>query len=234
MQISKIIRRRQDSFTLIGNGVLRDNKLSLKAKGLFSLVISLPDGWDFSIAGLTTLIPEGQTAVYSALKELIEAGYVRRDYIREKGKRVGVQYTFNEQGSCSLPLEVLNLEDLNLENQQQINKDINKERFKEEETRPALRIYQEFFPKSDRLFPNQVQAIVDTVKDDSLWVQTCRLWSLKGYRSNNIPGLLDVYTQYVHKSANQLAAVVPQINDPCPYCSVGKECPLIQGGVCTW
>ena len=61
----------------MSNTHLRDKTLSLKAKGLLSQMLSLPDEWDFSMAGLKAINPEGITAVESALKELREKGYVR-------------------------------------------------------------------------------------------------------------------------------------------------------------
>ena len=65
-----------ESYTVMSNAHLRDTRLSLKAKGLMSVMLSLPPKWDYSIAGLVAISAEGQTAVESALKELKDCGYL--------------------------------------------------------------------------------------------------------------------------------------------------------------
>lgn len=60
----------------MSNTHLRDKNLSLKAKGLLSVMLSLPDNWDYSIAGLVTISKENETAVKSALNELKDSNYV--------------------------------------------------------------------------------------------------------------------------------------------------------------
>ena len=64
-------------FTVMSNTHLRDKTLSLKAKGLLSQMLSLPDEWDFSMAGLKAINPDGISSVETALKELREKGYLR-------------------------------------------------------------------------------------------------------------------------------------------------------------
>jgi hypothetical protein len=63
-------------FTVMSNHHLRDKNLTLKAKGLLSVILSLPDDWKYSIAGLAAICKEGTSAVKSALQELTDAGYV--------------------------------------------------------------------------------------------------------------------------------------------------------------
>lgn len=63
-------------YTVMSNIHLRDKNLSLKAKGLLSVMFSLPDEWDYSINGLVAICKENNTAVESALKELKEFGYL--------------------------------------------------------------------------------------------------------------------------------------------------------------
>ena len=67
---------RTNAYTVMSNYHLKDRRLSLKAKGLLSLMLSLPDDWDYSIAGLVSISTEGQTAIESALRELQDKGYV--------------------------------------------------------------------------------------------------------------------------------------------------------------
>ena len=63
-------------YTTMGNFHLRDKKLSLKAKGLLSVMLSLPDDWDYSVEGLCSLCVEGRDAVRNALGELKKGGYL--------------------------------------------------------------------------------------------------------------------------------------------------------------
>ena len=64
------------NFTVMANQHLRDKNLSLKAKGLLSMFLSLPETWSYSIKGLARICKEGVDAIRTALKELIQAGYV--------------------------------------------------------------------------------------------------------------------------------------------------------------
>lgn len=71
-----VVRAEKNSdFTIISNFYLRDKNISLKAKGLLSIILSLPDDWDYSVSGLAAICSEKETAVKSALKELKSYGY---------------------------------------------------------------------------------------------------------------------------------------------------------------
>lgn len=72
-------------FTVISNVLFRDKRLSYRAKGLFAQIVSLPDEWDFSLAGLATLAQDGVDAVRSTVKELEEAGYL--EWVRERNDK---------------------------------------------------------------------------------------------------------------------------------------------------
>ena len=69
-------------YTIMSNAHLKDGRLSLKAKGLLSYMLSLPDDWKFSTRGLVAHCREGANSVRVALKELEAAGYLRRTRIR--------------------------------------------------------------------------------------------------------------------------------------------------------
>ena len=76
---------------------LRDRRLSLKAIGLFSIILSLPPEWDFSIAGLAAITKGGIATVRAALNELEAFGYLTRKRVRgEDGKLENNEYTFFE------------------------------------------------------------------------------------------------------------------------------------------
>jgi hypothetical protein len=85
------------NYTIISNDVLRDKRLSLKAKGLLITVLGLPDTWDFSIQGISTILKEGRDSVTAAISELIEFGYCSRTEERDSdGTFIGTDYTFYE------------------------------------------------------------------------------------------------------------------------------------------
>lgn len=86
-----------DNYTVMSNHHLRDARLSWKAKGLLSYILSLPDAWDFSAAGLAAAGRDGMTTVRSALTELEGAGYLIRRPIRSDGGRIADwEYTIYE------------------------------------------------------------------------------------------------------------------------------------------
>ena len=70
--------KRTESFTIIGNAVLADDRISFRAKGVLVYLLGKPDNWQISERHLATLGHEGVTAVRASLKELEEAGYIRR------------------------------------------------------------------------------------------------------------------------------------------------------------
>lgn len=86
------------NFTVMSNYHFKERKMSLKAKGLLSLMLSLPDDWNYSISGLVTLSKDGKDSVMSALAELEKFGYLKRDrMINEKGQFDGIEYHIFEQ-----------------------------------------------------------------------------------------------------------------------------------------
>ena len=109
-------------YTVMSNCHLRDDRLSLKAKGLMSVVLSLPDDWNYSISGLVSICKESETSVKSALDELKKHGYLvidkkmpnetqsgRYEYIYEFYEKPQKQEPCN-QGVEKQPLEILPLE----------------------------------------------------------------------------------------------------------------------------
>lgn len=84
-------------YTVMSNSHFREKEMSLKAKGLLSLMLSLPDEWDYSIAGLVLLSKDGKDSVMSALSELEEFGYlIRTRRTNEKGQFDGYDYDIFE------------------------------------------------------------------------------------------------------------------------------------------
>ena len=85
------------NFTVMSNYHFKERKMSLKAKGLLSLMLSLPDDWDYSVAGLTTLSKDGKDGVMTALAELEKFGYLTRTrLVNDKGQFDGIEYNIFE------------------------------------------------------------------------------------------------------------------------------------------
>ena len=90
------------SYTVMANHHLRDERLSLKAKGLLSMLLSLPDDWEISIRGLASIVTDGVGAVQTGINELIEAGYiVRRRQHADTGAFAGFEYIIHEVPPCT-------------------------------------------------------------------------------------------------------------------------------------
>lgn len=85
-------------YTVMANFHLRDTELSLKAKGLLSLMLSLPEDWDYTTKGLARICRDGVDSICFTVRELEEHGYIIRERVRnEKGQLTTVEYTILEQ-----------------------------------------------------------------------------------------------------------------------------------------
>ena len=140
MAVFRVERNR--GYTVMSNHHLRNKELSLKAKGLLSQMLSLPEDWDYTLAGLSQINREKIDAIRQAIKELERAGYIVRSRERdEKGRLRGADYVIYEQPHTEptpdLPTlenptldnptqEKPMLENPMLENPMQLNKDIQK------------------------------------------------------------------------------------------------------------
>ena len=89
---------RNKGYTVMSNHHLRNKELSLKAKGLLSQMLSLPEDWDYTLTGLSHINREKIDAIREAVKELERAGYIVRSRERdEKGRLRGAAYVIYEQ-----------------------------------------------------------------------------------------------------------------------------------------
>ena len=85
-------------YTVMSNHHLRNTELSLKAKGLLSLMLSLPDNWDYTTKGLAHICKDGVDSICAAVRELEEHGYVIRERVRGANGQLGsIEYTILEQ-----------------------------------------------------------------------------------------------------------------------------------------
>ena len=119
MAVFRVERNR--GYTVMSNHHLRNRGLTLKAKGLLSQMLSLPDNWDYTLAGLSHINREKIDAIREAVRELEKAGYIVRSRERDKkGRLRGADYIIYEQPQPP----VLDLP--TLENPTQLNKDISR------------------------------------------------------------------------------------------------------------
>ena len=96
MAVFRVERNR--GYTVMSNHHLRNKELSLKAKGLLSQMLSLPEDWDYTLAGLSLINKESIDAIRTAIWELEKAGYITRRQGRdERGKMTAIEYTIYEQ-----------------------------------------------------------------------------------------------------------------------------------------
>ena len=126
------------NYTVMSNYHLRDKNMSLKAIGLLSKMLSLPDDWDYSISGLVSICKENETAIKNTLKELEKFGYLRVTKLKpdKSQNRARFEYIYDifeypietekgqkqdEQDDKKQGVENLHLENLQLEKQGQLN-----------------------------------------------------------------------------------------------------------------
>jgi hypothetical protein len=116
------------NFTVMSNHHFKEKKMSLKAKGLLSLMLSLPDDWNYSVSGLVTLSKDGKDSVMSALAELEEFGYLTRVRLtNSKGQFSGIEYNIYEEPQKDIPISeyptsaTQKAEEPIAENRQQLN-----------------------------------------------------------------------------------------------------------------
>lgn len=76
-------------YTIMANYHFRDKNLSLKAKGLLSMMLSLPDGWGYSVEGLVKLSTDGRDSINATLQELEKHGYLKRGRVRDANGKLG-------------------------------------------------------------------------------------------------------------------------------------------------
>lgn len=92
------------NYTIMSNHHFKEKGMSLKAKGLLSLMLSLPDDWDYSVMGLVQLSKDGKDSVMGALRELEDFGYLTRTRKQdEKGKFAGFDYDIFEEPQTGKP-----------------------------------------------------------------------------------------------------------------------------------
>ena len=95
---------RTKNYTVMSNYHLRDKALSLKSKGLLSMMLSLPEDWNYTTRGLAKICKEGVDAIGGALRELETAGYIVRHQLRDRQGRISdTEYVIYEQPQPKAP-----------------------------------------------------------------------------------------------------------------------------------
>ena len=93
-------------YTVMSNYHLRDMSLSLKAKGLLSLMLSLPENWDYTMKGLARICKDGIDSISGGIRELEEHGYLIRERVRGANGQLGsIEYTILEQPKEPTPAQ---------------------------------------------------------------------------------------------------------------------------------
>lgn len=97
MAATECIVQRTAGYTVLNNYLLRDKSIGIKAKGLLTVMLSLPEDWDYTIAGLCVILGEGKQIIRSAVQELEKAGYITRQQLTGEGGKFGKnQYIIRE------------------------------------------------------------------------------------------------------------------------------------------
>ena len=116
MEIIRVVKNK--NYTTICNSIYKDKRISLKAKGLISMILTFNEKWNLSINGLYAILKEGKSSIRTTMNELIQNGYIKRERIKdEKGIFVGVNYIVFESPQLKKPC----VENLNLDNETQLN-----------------------------------------------------------------------------------------------------------------
>lgn len=156
------------NFTVMSNYHFKEKEMSLKAKGLLSLMLSLPDDWSYNISGLVRLSKDGKDSVMSALSELEKFGYLKRVRTTDsKGRFSGVEYNIFEEPQPETPIpeeqnqEKPNSVNSNSANPPLLNTNVNKRTNVIKETN-------ELRTKGDEGYLDQFHDILEHIKDMEL------------------------------------------------------------------
>lgn len=182
MPVFKVYKN--NNYTVMSNYHFKERKMSLKAKGLLSLMLSLPDDWDYSIGGLVAICKENETAIKSAIAELKEFGYVELIKLTpDKTVSGRFEYIYNiyetpKQNCKNQDVENLPLENLQVETHPLYKNTNNKNTNNKEECKEEKNSYQkvvELFnetcvslPRVTKLTDKRKKAIKSILKNHSL------------------------------------------------------------------
>lgn len=124
--MAKVTVVKEKNYTTVDNGIFKDTRISFKAKGLLTTMLSLPPTWNYTIEGLATLSKDGRDSIKTALKELENFGYLERKQIRnDNGSFCDLEYFVYEKPQPKEPLtENPTTDKSSAENHEQLNTDV--------------------------------------------------------------------------------------------------------------
>lgn len=147
------------NYTVMSNHHLRNKAMSLKAKGLMSLMLSLPPQWDYSIGGLVSICKESHTSIRSALKELEQNKYLIRQRINNEKGYFSYEYTLYEiPHTENLHTAKAHTEKGHTENRTQLSKEkIKKDKLNKEKEikKPKPKASNNFMEELQRLYKEE-------------------------------------------------------------------------------
>ena len=171
MPVFRVSKNRD--FTVIANSVFKDRRLSAKAKGILVEMLSLPENWDYTLKGLTTLFSDGIDSIRQGIKELEENGYIVRERKRDaRGRLGGMEYVIFETPEKAVensvgnsapeqsspvngePTEDFSAQEVSIEDKAMLYKELNESRTKESRTK-----------ESSTHLSNPYQSITEEVPD---------------------------------------------------------------------
>lgn len=233
MAVIRVVKNKD--YTVMSNTHLHDKRLSLKAVGLLSIVLSLPDDWHYTINGLVGSVKDGKRAVNGALSELKQYGYlkVNKLYPNSERSKIEYQYVFYEepQGIQNVPLEQ-DLQNVDLQNvgayintnKQSTNKQNTKEQIKhkygeyqhvlltDKEHTHLVELYGDSLDEHIKILDEYIETSGKNYKNHSLVLQK---WVHDEWtkRSKNNPVKLDskFYAQESNQSYTEVQAELERV-----------------------
>lgn len=199
------------------NDILWDGNISAKAKAVLVTIFAFPDDWSFTVRGLIKVMKEGKAAIYSALAELIEAGYVEKRVTRDEstGKFLKVKYSFYSTNDpvekldhvlCNSPLtDFRDADNRTLLSNKRTNRRTNKELSNRATQKiskihaQALEVFEKAFPGyqlenpafTNFLIREVTSGAADNPKWLRAWKRSCQRWM--GNDFNPSQNLVDAY-----------------------------------------
>lgn len=161
-------------YTTMSNYHFKDNRITLKAKGLLSQMLSLPEDWDYSIQGLVAINKENEVAISGALDELKKYNYLIIS--KERNEKGQFEYVYdiyeqpNEPGVCFPGLDEPGVENPSLENQGQLNtkdKELNNKELNNIHIAPSINLI-DFLEDNGFILNDILYEIVKTWEDNDL------------------------------------------------------------------
>lgn len=208
------------NYTTMSNYHFKEKKMSLKAKGLLSLMLSLPDSWDYSIKGLASLSKDGKDSVMSGLKELEQFGYlIRKRLFTEEGHFDGYEYVIYECPQSMPPnSENPNTEKTETENPTQLNTNGIKDLLNEDKDKIDKRQQPNYLTKmlvdndyiqEDEIFMDQYNYLMDSLEEEYGFevIRSCVWYLVKQSKFRDIKNKYSYCKTSIEQGAKRISGV---------------------------